>query len=121
MSRRGTGTKRSSRRDWVRPKKRRLHFMAARERAAAHVAKRPDDAKALMILAEIDARLGRKEDAVRAGEQARVFCRSRRMPWMDYASSAVLPQSMARSAKRRARSICWKKQPRNRADPITAS
>ena len=46
-------------------------FMAARERAAANVAKRPDDAKALMILAEIDARLGRKEDALRAGERAR--------------------------------------------------
>ena len=48
-------------------------FIAARERAAANVAKRPDDAKALMILAEIDARLGHKEDAVRAGEQARVL------------------------------------------------
>lgn len=48
-------------------------FMAARERAAANVTKRPDDAKALMILAEIDARLGRKEDAVRTGEQARVL------------------------------------------------
>jgi tetratricopeptide (TPR) repeat protein len=48
-------------------------FLAARERAAEAVTKRPDDAKALMILAEIDARLGRKEDAVRAGEQARVL------------------------------------------------
>jgi TolB-like protein/cytochrome c-type biogenesis protein CcmH/NrfG len=46
-------------------------FTAARERAAANVAKRPDDAKALMILAEIDARLGRKEEALRAGERAR--------------------------------------------------
>jgi TolB-like protein/Tfp pilus assembly protein PilF len=46
-------------------------FMAARERAAANVAKRPDDAKAFMILAEIDARLGRKEEALRAGERAR--------------------------------------------------
>ena len=45
-------------------------FLAARDRAAATVAKRPDDAKALMILAEIDARLGRKEEAVREGEHA---------------------------------------------------
>lgn len=53
--------------------KARAAFLAARERAAEAVKKRPDDAKALMILAEIDARLGRKEDAVRAGEQARVL------------------------------------------------
>ena len=45
-------------------------FFAARERVAATVAKRSDDAKALMILAEIDARLGRKEEAVREGEHA---------------------------------------------------
>jgi TolB-like protein/Flp pilus assembly protein TadD len=53
--------------------KERTAFLAARERAAEAVTKRPDDAKALMILAEIDARLGRKEDALRAGEQARVL------------------------------------------------
>jgi tetratricopeptide (TPR) repeat protein len=34
------------------------------------VAERPDDAKALIILAEIDARLGRKAQAIRAGEDA---------------------------------------------------
>jgi len=45
-------------------------FMAARERAAANVDKRTDDGKALMILAEIDARLGRSEDALRQGERA---------------------------------------------------
>jgi serine/threonine-protein kinase len=45
-------------------------FLAARERAAAIVAERPDDAKALIILAEIDARLGRKSEAIRAGEDA---------------------------------------------------
>ena len=45
-------------------------FLAARERAAAIVAERPDDAKALIILAEIDARLGRKAQAIRAGEGA---------------------------------------------------
>jgi tetratricopeptide (TPR) repeat protein len=48
-------------------------FMAARERAAANVAKRPEDAKALMILAEVYARLDRREEAVRAGEQARAL------------------------------------------------
>jgi TolB-like protein/cytochrome c-type biogenesis protein CcmH/NrfG len=45
-------------------------FLAARERAAAMVAERPDDAKALIILAEIDARLGRKAEAIREGEEA---------------------------------------------------
>jgi TolB-like protein/cytochrome c-type biogenesis protein CcmH/NrfG len=45
-------------------------FTAARERAAANVAKRPDDGKALMILAEIDARLDRKEDALRQAQRA---------------------------------------------------
>jgi TolB-like protein/cytochrome c-type biogenesis protein CcmH/NrfG len=45
-------------------------FMAARDRAAAMVAERPDDAKALIILAEIDARLGRKAEAIREGEDA---------------------------------------------------
>jgi serine/threonine-protein kinase len=45
-------------------------FLAAHERAAAIVAERPDDGKALIILAEIDARLGRKAEAIRAGEEA---------------------------------------------------
>lgn len=45
-------------------------FIAARERAAANVAKRPDDGKALMILAEIDARLDRKEDALQQAQRA---------------------------------------------------
>ena len=45
-------------------------FLAARERAAASVAERSDDAKALVILAEIDARLGRKAEAIREGETA---------------------------------------------------
>lgn len=48
-------------------------FLLAREQAADAVLKRPDDGKALMILAEIDARLGRKEDALRAAEHARVL------------------------------------------------
>ena len=45
-------------------------FSGARERAAAKVAERPDDAKALITLAEIDARLGRKAEAIREGEAA---------------------------------------------------
>ena len=45
-------------------------FLAARERAAANVARRADDAKALMTLADIDARLGNKDDAVRQAERA---------------------------------------------------
>jgi tetratricopeptide (TPR) repeat protein len=45
-------------------------FGAARERAAAAVARRPDDGRALMVLAEIDTRLGRKEAAMRGGERA---------------------------------------------------
>jgi TolB-like protein len=45
-------------------------FMTARDRAAGAVANRPEDAKALIILAEIDAALGHKDDAVGEGEQA---------------------------------------------------
>jgi tetratricopeptide (TPR) repeat protein len=45
-------------------------FLRARERAAAPVAARPDDAKALIVLAKIDAKLARKEEAVREAERA---------------------------------------------------
>jgi TolB-like protein/predicted Zn-dependent protease len=45
-------------------------FFAARERAAASVTRRPDDGRAMMALAEIDARLGRRQEAKRAGERA---------------------------------------------------
>jgi TolB-like protein/Tfp pilus assembly protein PilF len=45
-------------------------FLRAREQAAAEVAARSDDAKALIVLADIDANLGRREDAVRAGQRA---------------------------------------------------
>jgi len=47
-----------------------LAFQAARERAAAVVRQRPDDPKALIALAQSDAQLGRKEDAIREGERA---------------------------------------------------
>ena len=45
-------------------------FNRARERAAASVAARPNDAKALMVLARIEAQLRRKEEAIRAAERA---------------------------------------------------
>jgi len=45
-------------------------FLAARERAAAAVRGRSEDGKALMVVAQIDAALGRKEDAIREGERA---------------------------------------------------
>ena len=45
-------------------------FLAARARAATIVAKRVGDGKALIVLAEIDAYLGRKEEAISEGEQA---------------------------------------------------
>ena len=45
-------------------------FLAARERAAARVAARPEDGIALVVLAQIDARLGRKAEAVREAERA---------------------------------------------------
>jgi tetratricopeptide (TPR) repeat protein len=47
-----------------------IAFQSARERAASAVRQRPDDPKALMALAQIDAELGRKEDAIREGERA---------------------------------------------------
>jgi tetratricopeptide (TPR) repeat protein len=46
------------------------HFAAARDYLLAIIAKRPDDAKAHIVLAEIEARAGRKEEAIRAGERA---------------------------------------------------
>jgi TolB-like protein/class 3 adenylate cyclase len=45
-------------------------LLAARERAAAAVRQQPEDGKALMVLAQIDAALGRKEDALREGARA---------------------------------------------------
>jgi tetratricopeptide (TPR) repeat protein len=45
-------------------------FLRARERAAASVTARPDDAKALIVLAKVDAKLGHKEEAVREAERA---------------------------------------------------
>jgi TolB-like protein len=45
-------------------------FLRGRERAAVEVAARPEDAKALIVLASIDAKLGRKEEAVREAERA---------------------------------------------------
>jgi tetratricopeptide (TPR) repeat protein len=47
-----------------------IAFQAARERAAAAVRQRPDDPRALIALAQSDAELGRKEDAIREGERA---------------------------------------------------
>jgi len=45
-------------------------FLAARERAATAVRERPEDGKVLIVLAQIDAAFGRKEDAIREGERA---------------------------------------------------
>jgi TolB-like protein len=45
-------------------------FLTARERAAETAARRPDDPKALIVLAEIDARLGNRDEAIRNGEAA---------------------------------------------------
>jgi tetratricopeptide (TPR) repeat protein len=43
----------------------------AQEQMAALIAKRPDDAGAFILLGEIHARLGQKEEAIRAAEHAR--------------------------------------------------
>jgi TolB-like protein/class 3 adenylate cyclase/Flp pilus assembly protein TadD len=45
-------------------------FLTARERVASAVRDQPDDGKPLMVLAQIDAVLGRKEDALREGQRA---------------------------------------------------
>jgi TolB-like protein/class 3 adenylate cyclase/Flp pilus assembly protein TadD len=45
-------------------------FLAARERVAWAVRDQPEDGKLLIVLAQIDALLGRKEDALREGERA---------------------------------------------------
>jgi len=45
-------------------------FEAARARAVTAVHERPNDAKALMVLGELDAALGNKEDAINKGQRA---------------------------------------------------
>lgn len=45
-------------------------FLAARERAATRVAARPNEAIPLSVVAQIDARLGRKEEAISGAERA---------------------------------------------------
>jgi serine/threonine-protein kinase len=45
-------------------------FLAARGRAAAAAKERPDDAREVMVLGQIDAALGQREDAMREGERA---------------------------------------------------
>ncbi len=45
-------------------------FLAARERAAAAAQQNPGDASALIVLGQIDAALGRHQDAIREGEHA---------------------------------------------------
>ncbi len=45
-------------------------FVAARERAATRMAARPNEAIPLSVVAQIDARLGRKEDAINGAERA---------------------------------------------------
>ena len=52
------------------PEQARTSFLAARERAAARVAPGPHEGVALIVLAYIDARLGRKEDAIGEAERA---------------------------------------------------
>lgn len=49
----------------------RAAFLRARDLAAANVAQRPVDAKAWIVQAEIESRLGRKVEAIAAGERAR--------------------------------------------------
>ena len=51
-------------------KKMTVKFQVARERAAAAVREHPEDAKALIVLAQIDAAMGHKEDALREGQHA---------------------------------------------------
>ncbi len=50
--------------------KARIALERGRERAAATVTKRPEDAKALMVLADIDADMDRKEEAIREGRRS---------------------------------------------------
>ena len=52
------------------PKGAEAAFLEARAEAAQRVEAQPDDAKALIVLASIDAGLGRREDSLRAGRLA---------------------------------------------------
>ncbi len=66
-------------------------FSAARQNAAQAVAQRPDDPKALMVLAVIDANLGRKEDAVREGQEA--VARQRKI--VDHMAGPIMTEFLA--------------------------
>ena len=50
--------------------KAKAQYSAARDRVAARVAQQPENAQALIVLAQLDAALGHKEDAIREGERA---------------------------------------------------
>ena len=52
------------------PQRAQALFLAARERAASRVAARPNEAIPLTVVAQIDARLGRKEEATSGAERA---------------------------------------------------
>ncbi len=67
-------------------------FLAARERVAATVQKNPDDAKALVVLGQIDAALGRTADAIGEGERARQLL----PPSKDALNAALILNRVAR-------------------------
>ena len=84
-------------------------FLAARERAAARVAARPDDGIALVMLAQIDARLGRKAEALREAERALELFAATGDHLPRPSTRTVSPPSTLKLAKRSARSICSSK------------
>jgi tetratricopeptide (TPR) repeat protein len=66
-------------------------FLAARERMGARVQENPDDARALVVLGQIDAALGRTADAIAEGERARELV----PPSKDAVNSALISHRLA--------------------------
>jgi tetratricopeptide (TPR) repeat protein len=66
-------------------------WMAARQRAAAATQENPSDARALILLGQIDAALGHGEDAIREGEHAAELL----PPSKDSINGAVIQQKLA--------------------------
>jgi len=67
-------------------------FLAARQRVAAAVQRSPGDARALIVLGQIDAALGRTADATREGERAAELL----PPSKDAINGGLIVQKLAR-------------------------
>ena len=84
------------------------HFQRARAVQQSVVDTQPDYGPALCVLAQIDAALGRKEEALREGRRVANFCRQPKIPSMESTSWRGWLLSMPGLEKRISPSINWR-------------